>query len=182
MSSAVSPARKPGLFQVVDWRLVAAIGLPVWAFLLGVVVVRSSASHPLPAEPVGGFAARRAERLHPAGHTSAPCPRACRNDSHAAGNRDSQRNCDGASCGARRRLTTTRKWLSNPPRRSSSSCRPAKFCPSTAARRSTPRFAFTQGFGGRGGSEEVQEDASGAPHLWKLRRPRFHVKQRPSPP
>src|SRR5262245_8863114 len=54
MSSAVSPARKPeepGLCQVVDWRLVAASGLPVWAFLFGVVVMGKPVPPP-PVEPI----------------------------------------------------------------------------------------------------------------------------------
>lgn len=55
MSSAVLPARNPGksgLFQVVDWRLVAAIGLPVWAFLFGVVVMGKPVPPPPPVDPI----------------------------------------------------------------------------------------------------------------------------------
>jgi hypothetical protein len=53
MSSAVARAPRPGLFQVIDWRLVAAIGLPIWAFLLGIVVVhRAAPPAPAPTEPV----------------------------------------------------------------------------------------------------------------------------------
>jgi hypothetical protein len=56
MTSAVSRAPRPGLFraiaQVVDWRLVAAIGLPIWAFVLGIVVMHKPASAtPTPVEP-----------------------------------------------------------------------------------------------------------------------------------
>ena len=51
MSSAAPPVSKPGLFpaiaRAIDWRLVAAVGLPLWAFLLGVVVTRK----PAPAAP-----------------------------------------------------------------------------------------------------------------------------------
>jgi hypothetical protein len=53
MSSAVLRAPRPGLVhtiaRVVDWRLVAAIGLPIWAFLLGVVVMYKPA--PTPTSP-----------------------------------------------------------------------------------------------------------------------------------
>ncbi len=40
MSSAVSSVRPRELFRAIDWRLVAAIGLPVWAFTLGIVIAR----------------------------------------------------------------------------------------------------------------------------------------------
>jgi hypothetical protein len=41
------------LFRIVDWRLVAAVGLPLWAFLIGFIVARTSAP-PAPApEPAG---------------------------------------------------------------------------------------------------------------------------------
>ena len=59
MSSAASPAPKLGLFQtirrVIDWRLVAAIGLPLWAFLMGVVVTHKPApAAPPPVEVAAG--------------------------------------------------------------------------------------------------------------------------------
>lgn len=51
MSSTVPRPPSPGLFRSIiratDWRLVAAIGLPVWAFVIGVVV----AHKPAPAAP-----------------------------------------------------------------------------------------------------------------------------------
>jgi hypothetical protein len=53
MPSAVPHAPRPGLFQVVEWRLVAAIGLPVWAFILGAVVMH----RPAPAAPPESAAA-----------------------------------------------------------------------------------------------------------------------------
>jgi hypothetical protein len=37
------------LFQVIDWRLVAAVGLPLWAFLIGFVLARKPA--PVAAAP-----------------------------------------------------------------------------------------------------------------------------------
>ena len=43
------PARQPGLFQIVDWRLVAAVGLPLWAFLIGFIVAHKRAPVPEPA-------------------------------------------------------------------------------------------------------------------------------------
>jgi hypothetical protein len=53
----MSPVPQPGLFRaiirVTDWRLVAAIGLPLWAFLIGIVVADKSAPHaPRPPGPV----------------------------------------------------------------------------------------------------------------------------------
>jgi hypothetical protein len=74
MSPAISPVRKPGLFErlwrrdpsqpkaatsapgrpglvrIVDWRLVAAVGLPLWTFLIGFIVAHKPAP-PAP-EPV----------------------------------------------------------------------------------------------------------------------------------
>jgi hypothetical protein len=47
--SLAPPARKVGLFQVIDWRLVAAVGLPLWAFLIGYVIARAPA--PVAAAP-----------------------------------------------------------------------------------------------------------------------------------
>lgn len=77
MSAAVSPVQKPGLsqlFQLVDWRLVAAIGLPLWAFLIGFIVARKpapSVSVPIPAE----VAALAAPTAPPAPEESIPYPR-----------------------------------------------------------------------------------------------------------
>lgn len=52
MSSAVPQVPKPGLLRsiarIIDWRLVAAIGLPIWAFVLGTVVMHKPAP-PTPA-------------------------------------------------------------------------------------------------------------------------------------
>ncbi|AMV25971.1 hypothetical protein VT84_16350 [Gemmata sp. SH-PL17] len=44
MSSVPVPARAPraGVLSVIDWRTVAAIGLPLWAFLAGAIVMRPS--------------------------------------------------------------------------------------------------------------------------------------------
>jgi hypothetical protein len=55
MPSPVPAASKPNplraFLHMTDWRLVAAIGLPLWAFLLGVVVTRKPAPPaPPPAE------------------------------------------------------------------------------------------------------------------------------------
>lgn len=79
MSPAVPPARKPGLFErlwrrepstpsapasrpgqpglfqqfrIVDWRLVAAVGLPLWAFLIGFIVAHKRMPHTSAAQPV----------------------------------------------------------------------------------------------------------------------------------
>jgi hypothetical protein len=44
---------KVGLFQLVDWRFVATIGLPIWAFLIGAVLMhRTAPAAPAPA-PTG---------------------------------------------------------------------------------------------------------------------------------
>lgn len=47
MSSVPKPAPVPtaraGFLKIIDWRTVAAIGLPLWAFLTGVVVTRPAA-------------------------------------------------------------------------------------------------------------------------------------------
>lgn len=54
MSSARIPARRSTLLRsigrAVDWRLVAAVGLPLWAFLIGIVVSHRPA--PAAAQPV----------------------------------------------------------------------------------------------------------------------------------
>jgi hypothetical protein len=50
-SAPDSPPRQPGLFQLVDWRLVAAIGLPLWAFLIGFIVAQRSAPRAPVPEP-----------------------------------------------------------------------------------------------------------------------------------
>ena len=58
MPSPVPPARAQtnplrGFLRMTDWRLVAAIGLPLWAFLLGIVVARKPAPPTPPAvEPI----------------------------------------------------------------------------------------------------------------------------------
>jgi hypothetical protein len=49
--SSVITSHKPRLFQVVDWRLVAAIGLPLWAFLIGFVLAHRTASALASPEP-----------------------------------------------------------------------------------------------------------------------------------
>ena len=52
-----SPTRQPGLFRqfrIVDWRLVAVVGLPLWAFLIGFVVAHKRA--PRVPEPVAATA------------------------------------------------------------------------------------------------------------------------------
>ena len=41
MSSTLPPS-KSRWWRVVDWRLVAAVGLPVWAFLFGLMVPRAA--------------------------------------------------------------------------------------------------------------------------------------------
>jgi hypothetical protein len=55
MSSAAPSGPVPhkvGLFQLIDWRFVATIGLPVWAFLIGAVVMhRTAPAAPAPAGP-----------------------------------------------------------------------------------------------------------------------------------
>ncbi len=78
MSSAVPRAPRPGLFRVIDWRLVAAIGLPVWAFLIGAVVMHKSAPRipgppiPAPTTPIETAAVPPAA---PAAAETAPAPR-----------------------------------------------------------------------------------------------------------
>jgi hypothetical protein len=51
--SGPQPNPLQGFLRMIDWRLVAAIGLPLWAFLLGVVVTRKPAPPVPPAvEPI----------------------------------------------------------------------------------------------------------------------------------
>jgi hypothetical protein len=75
MSPAVSPVQKPGLsqlFQIVDWRLVAAVGLPLWAFLIGFIVARK----PAPPVPILAEAAALSAPAHPSEPTEPiPYPR-----------------------------------------------------------------------------------------------------------
>jgi hypothetical protein len=64
MSSAVPRAPRSGLFRVIDWRLVAATGLPIWTFVFGLVAahrpappapapaVETAAVTPAPVEPI----------------------------------------------------------------------------------------------------------------------------------
>ncbi len=40
--SAPQPFSVRGAARIIDWRLVAAVGLPLWAFLVGVVVMHKS--------------------------------------------------------------------------------------------------------------------------------------------
>jgi hypothetical protein len=59
-----------GFLNIVDWRLVAAVGLPLWAFLFGVVVTRKSvppAAVPVAAVEVAAFTG-------PSGQTEPPPP------------------------------------------------------------------------------------------------------------
>jgi hypothetical protein len=76
MSSAIRGAPRPGLFQVIDWRLVAAVGLPVWAFLIGVVVThRPATPRPLPAEPTEKAAVPAPPVVPPPAVEPIPAPR-----------------------------------------------------------------------------------------------------------
>jgi hypothetical protein len=62
-----------GLVRLVDWRLVAAIGLPLWAFIIGVVVTRKPAPPtPPPIESVGATAELPAPPPAPAEPIPAP--------------------------------------------------------------------------------------------------------------
>lgn len=38
--STAFPAERPRWWRVVDWRLVSAVGLPLWAFLIGLMIPR----------------------------------------------------------------------------------------------------------------------------------------------
>jgi hypothetical protein len=59
--SAASP-----WWKLVDWRTVAAIGLPLWAFVCGVVVARKPSAPPAPeAPPVGAVAPAPDEGIPP---------------------------------------------------------------------------------------------------------------------
>lgn len=40
MSTGLPPAERPRWWRVVDWRLVSAVGLPLWAFLIGLMIPR----------------------------------------------------------------------------------------------------------------------------------------------
>jgi hypothetical protein len=56
MSPSPSRAPQPGqllaLARIIDWKLVAAIGLPLWAFVIGIVIAwNPRPSSPPPAEP-----------------------------------------------------------------------------------------------------------------------------------
>jgi hypothetical protein len=55
MSSALSPP-KSRWWRVVDWRMVAAVGLPIWAFLFGLMLARrpvpEAAAAPVEPPPV----------------------------------------------------------------------------------------------------------------------------------
>jgi hypothetical protein len=79
MSSAVPSAPKPGLFQLIEWRLVAAIGLPVWAFVLGAVVMHKPAPAASPPTPTETAKVPPASPLPPGsqpGPVGAPVPTA----------------------------------------------------------------------------------------------------------
>jgi hypothetical protein len=52
MSSAVRPSHPfAPWWKLIDWRLVAAAGLPLWAFVFGMIVAWRPAAPPPPAEP-----------------------------------------------------------------------------------------------------------------------------------
>jgi hypothetical protein len=65
---AAPPGRAPW-WKVVDWRLVAAVGLPLWAFVFGLMVPRKAVPAP-PVEPPPVVAAQ------PPGPETIPPPRA----------------------------------------------------------------------------------------------------------
>src|SRR5947209_491848 len=68
---AASQPEQPGLFRIVDWRLVAAVGLPLWAFLLGFIVARK----PAPPAPEPVALATLTTPAPPAAEEPIPAPR-----------------------------------------------------------------------------------------------------------
>ena len=67
--NATAPPGRPSLFRIGDWRLVAAVGLPLWAFLIGFIAARQSA----PAAPAPS-PAEVATFSGPNGQTEPPAP------------------------------------------------------------------------------------------------------------
>ena len=55
-SAPASRPGQPGLFRLIDWRLVAAVGLPLWAFLIGFIVAHKRAPRVPAPEPVAVLA------------------------------------------------------------------------------------------------------------------------------
>lgn len=79
MPPPVPPTQPPnplrGFLRMIDWRLVAAVGLPLWAFLLGVVVARKPAPPAPPtAEPTESATATPAQQEPPPQQPAPPTP------------------------------------------------------------------------------------------------------------
>ena len=153
-SEAMSPTGPAkSVWKLIDWRLVAACGLPVWAFLFGMLL------SPRPARDRPG----RAER-EPAG---------CR--SCVRGNRRKRR-CRARSSFARAEPQVfpfrsscrfrCRASRSASCRRSSSNCPRANCYPPIGARLTRPRSASTRRLADAADeAQEVEEDALRAAHL-----------------
>ena len=163
MSSAV-PA-KP-FWKLIDWRVVAACGLPFWAFLLGVL---------LSPRPVWlAHAAAPVEVVEPEGAVAiAPMPREI-----------VIRHTDPEVVSVPLVVP-----VPCPPSRSASSRRPriklpaSELLPADRCKTYDTKLRFHPTLADAADeARQSREDALRAAHLRGFRRPRLHLKQRPGPP